>query len=1005
MAIDPLNTKIDEFIERSKALIGKEISEREYWNTTATQDAIRHFAYGISDDNPLWLDPCSASKAHGGGQLAPPAFLTSVLYPHLHGEPMEVPLSNLIGDLEFQWYSPIFLGDSFRAAAKITGIHESKDRGGRRLIYIFSETCYWNQHDVMIGKALGTMVRYALAENDLLLNRSIYQYTEEELKRIGGAQACEYRRGQAVWSTEELEIGQELPTLVRGPLTVGDLICWQAGIGPSYRGGALGYVDTLKAPHNAVKNPVTQWPVKYSQQHEDFLLASQRGMPAPFDNGVMRLAWISPMLTNWIGDSGTLKRLSIQILEPNLYGDTTWYRGVVVGRTLIARGAVLKVNVTGNNQLNILTTKGTAEVFVPLEQKKRSPTGLQSTSGKSQAEPEEVMSKGLVHELFEAQVKKSPQSIALSCEHEGLTYGALNHGANQLAAYLRSLGIGPEVSVGILMDSSLDVIMAMLAILKAGGAYIFLDPEFPVQRLAFMLKDAQVRVLLTRERFKSHFPDYTQTMVCLDSEKASFATQSGQNPDRFCHPENLAYLMYTSGSTNEPKGVGVAHRSLSLYVNSLKESFKIVPGDIYLQTSSFAFSASTRQIFLPLCAGASLHLATTEQRKDSVLLYQLISRRQITVWDTVPSVWRNCLETVFGCERNQLAFPIDNSLRLMLLTGEALHAKTITQWKDRLDDNITILNLYSQTESAGTISYYSVFQDEASQHGIVPIGRPLKGTTIQLLNNHLTPVKPHETGQIYVGGRPMARGYLNRPDLTAERFMPDPYDHHPDVRMQKTGDLARYRLDGALEWSGRSDQQVKLRGYRIELGEIESVLTQLPAVSNAVVLCRDDMPGERQLVAYVVPATKHGLESPSLRAHLQSKLPDYMLPTAFVMLDFFPLTPNGKLDRKALPIPDQSHRIQSTDFMPPKTPFEELIAEIWKDVLKLEKVGIHDNFFELGGHSLLATQVIARFRQALELDISLRTLFEHPTIAGLAKDMALTLDLEFPNGPTNATQD
>ncbi len=327
MAFDPLKAKIDEFVKKSKALIGKELSERECWNTTATQDAIRHFAYGISDDNPLWLNPHYAAKTHEGRQLAPPTFLTSVLYPHLHGEPMAVPLANLIGDLEFQWYSPIFLGDSFRALAKITGIYESKDRRGRRLVYILSETCYWNQDDVMVGKALGSMVRYALTENSLLLNRSIYQYPEEELQRIGEAQECEYRRGEHPWTDEDLEIGQELPTFVRGPLTVGDLICWQAGIGPSYRPGSLGYSDSLKAPHTTVKNPVTGWPVKYSQQHEDFLLASQRGMPAPFDNGVMRLAWISPMLTNWIGDSGTLKRLSIQILEPNLYGDTTWYRG------------------------------------------------------------------------------------------------------------------------------------------------------------------------------------------------------------------------------------------------------------------------------------------------------------------------------------------------------------------------------------------------------------------------------------------------------------------------------------------------------------------------------------------------------------------------------------------------------------------------------------------------------------------------------------------------------
>ena len=1000
MAIDPLNTTIDEFIKRSKALIGKEISERESWNTTATQDAIRHFAYGISDDNPLWLDPLYTSKTHGGRQLAPPTFLTSVLYPHLHGEPMDVPLTNLIGDLEFQWHSPIFLGDTFRASAKITGIYESKDRGGRRLVYIISETCYWNQHDVIVGKALGTIVRYPLAENDLLLNRSIYQYTEEELKRIGEAQECEYRRGQDSWAPEDLEINQALPTLVRGPLTVGDLICWQAGIGPSYRPGALGYIDNLKAPHNAVKNPVTRWPVKYSQQHEDFLLASQRGMPAPFDNGVMRFAWISPMLTNWIGDTGTLKRLSIQILEPNLYGDTTWYRGEVVGKALNDQGVVLKVDVTGVNQLNITTTKGTAEVFVPLEQKKRSQAGIQRTRWISQAGPKEVMEKGLVHELFEAQAQKTPNSLALSCEEEGLTYEGLNHRANRLAAYLRSLGIGPEVSVGILMESSLDVIMAILAILKAGGAYIFLDPDYPDQRIAFMLKDAQVSVLLTQERFKAHFPDYTQTIVCLDSDKKSFSTRSCQNSDSLSSPENLAYFMYTSGSTNAPKRVGIAHASLYLYINSLKESFNVVPGDIYLQTASFAFSASTRQIFLPLCVGASLHLATTEQRKDSVLLYELISRKQITVWDTVPSAWRNCVETVFGCKRRQKASPIDNSLRLILLTGESLYKRTIQQWKAHLNDSISILNLYSQTESVGTISYFPLSQEWENTDQIPPLGRPLKGTTIHILDNRFHPVEVDELGQICVGGERMARGYLNRPDLTAERFVPDASGDFPGGRVHNTGDIARYLLDESIEWMGRNDQQVKLRGYRVELGEIEAVLSQHPEVEAVVVLCREDTPGEKQLVVYATIA-QQGVLVADLRAYLKSLLPEYMVPGAFVILEQLPLTSNGKVDKQSLPAPELPDRTQDMIYVRPHSVLEKLLMEAWEEVLKVEGIGIHDNFFELGGHSLLATQVLARLRHILELDFPLRTLFEHPTIAQLASVIDMQLTNTFQDWPTD----
>jgi amino acid adenylation domain-containing protein len=690
-------------------------------------------------------------------------------------------------------------------------------------------------------------------------------------------------------------------------------------------------------------------------------------------------------------------------LEPNLYGDTTWYRGVVVGKSLNAQGAVLKVNVTGSNQLNITTTKGTAEVFLPMEQKKRSPTGLPSTRWKSQAGPKEVMGKGLVHELFEAQVKKTPNSIALSCEHEGLTYGVLNQGANRLAAYLRSLGIGPEVSIGILMESSLDGIMAMLAILKAGGAYIFLDPDYPVQRLVFMLKDAQVRVLLTQERFKTHLPDYTQTMVCLDSDKECFATRSSQNPDSLGSSENLAYFMYTSGSTNEPKKVGVAHASLYLYINSLKKSFKVVPGDIYLQTASFAFSASTRQIFLPLCVGASLHLATAEQRKDSVLLYELISRKQITVWDTVPSAWRNCVETVFGCKRSHKALPIDNALRLILLTGEALDMKTIQKWKAHLTDSITILNLYSQTESVGTISYFPLSHEWDNTHEVAPLGRPLKGTTVHLLDNQFHPVEADEVGSICVGGERMARGYLNRPDLTAERFIPDASGDFPGGRVHNTGDLARYHLDESIEWMGRRDQQVKLRGYRVELGEIKAELSQHPEVEAVVVLCREDIPGEKQLVAYITTDQK-GVKVADLRAYLRVRLPGYMVPGAFVILEQLPLTPNGKVDKQALPAPESPDRTQDMIYVTPRNVIENLLVKIWQEVLKVEGIGIHDNFFELGGHSLLATQAVARLRDVLELDLPLRTLFGHPTVAQLASVIDTQLSKTFPDWPTDESE-
>jgi acyl dehydratase len=341
-------TEIYEFVARSRELNGQEVHERNPWNTQATADVIRQFAFGISDDNPLWIDPDFAANSPHGRLVAPPAFLISVLYPILHGAPMDVPLLSLIAGLEYQWFHQILEGDSIRASAKQLDVFESKDRSGRSLVYILSETSYWNQRDELVGKATGTMARVAQDSNGLLVDRCIYQYSEEELEKIAEALKNETQIRAKKLTPKDVAVDQALPTLVRGPLTIGDMICWQAAIGPSYRPGSLGYVDSLKAPHTMVKNPLTGWQVKYSQQHEDFMLASQRGMPAPFDNGVMRFAWITPLLTNWLGNSGILKRLSIQIVAPNLYGDTTWYHGEITEKSESDESTLALVKITGN---------------------------------------------------------------------------------------------------------------------------------------------------------------------------------------------------------------------------------------------------------------------------------------------------------------------------------------------------------------------------------------------------------------------------------------------------------------------------------------------------------------------------------------------------------------------------------------------------------------------------------------------------------------------------------
>lgn len=364
-SVEAVENQIDDFVSRSRASTGQEVRERTAWNTIASADAIRHFAYGISDDNPLWLDADYATNSRYGRLVAPPAFLTSVLYPILHGAPMEAPLSSLIGGVEYEWSQPILEGDHLRAESRQSDLYEKRSRTGRRLIFVISEVRYWNQRDELVAKATGTMIRATQVGNELLLDRPLYRYSESELNEIGEAVKRESRTGAGVPSREEVEVGASLPTLVRGPLTIGDLICWQAAIGPSYRAGRLGYLDCLKAPHSAVKNPTTGWPVKFSQQHEDFQMASQRGMPGPFDNGVMRFAWVSPLLTNWMGDRGTLKRLYVQVKTPLLYGDSSWYEGAVVEKTEGEEGTTVKIQIRGINQLGDVTTTGEAEIVLP----------------------------------------------------------------------------------------------------------------------------------------------------------------------------------------------------------------------------------------------------------------------------------------------------------------------------------------------------------------------------------------------------------------------------------------------------------------------------------------------------------------------------------------------------------------------------------------------------------------------------------------------------------------
>jgi acyl dehydratase len=363
-AFQGADTLINEFVERTKAMDGKVVRERSPWNREVNADSIRHFAFGIGDDNPLWLDREYAERSRCKRLMAPPAYLCSVLYPILHGAPMQAPLSSLIGGLEYRFLQPVLEGDCIDALAVQKNTYEKSSRSGRRLIFVISQVTYTNQRGETVGVATGTMIRATQLGEELLLDRTLHRYGKEALDRIGAALGSETRRGAARLSGADVNVADEIPEIVRGPLTIGDMVCWQAAIGPSYRAAGLGYRDCLQAPHTAVTNPITGWPVKYSQQHEDVHLAAQRGMPGPFDNGVMRFAWISPLLTNWMGDDGELRRLSIQVRQPHIYGDAIWYSGKVVNKAALEGAYVLTIAIKGVNQLGSVTTTGEAEVVL-----------------------------------------------------------------------------------------------------------------------------------------------------------------------------------------------------------------------------------------------------------------------------------------------------------------------------------------------------------------------------------------------------------------------------------------------------------------------------------------------------------------------------------------------------------------------------------------------------------------------------------------------------------------
>lgn len=582
-----------------------------------------------------------------------------------------------------------------------------------------------------------------------------------------------------------------------------------------------------------------------------------------------------------------------------------------------------------------------------------------------------------LHELFEAQVEQTPDAVALTFEDMQMTYRELNARSNQLAHYLRTLGVGPEVLVGICVERSLEMVIGLLGVLKAGGAYVPLDPEYPKERLAFMIEDSQTPVLLTQEKLKLEIGNRkldNGNIVCLDSDWETIAQECENNPVSGVNADNLIYVIYTSGSTGKPKGAMNIHRALCNRLLWMQDAYRLTADDHILQKTPFSFDVSGWEFFWPLITGARLVIAKPGGHKDSAYLVKLITEQKITTMHFVPPMLQVFLQEpdVEQC----------TSLRQVICSGEALPYELQQYFFERLGAELH--NLYGPTEAAIDVTFWHCKRE--NQRKIVPIGRPIANTQIYILDRYLQPVPIGASGELYIGGAGLARGYLNRPGLTKEKFIPDPFSDEVGARLYRTGDLARFLPDGNIEFLGRVDHQVKIRGFRIELGEIEAILAKHAAVREVVVIAREDQPGNKRLVAYVVSSdSAKAATTNELRSFLMQKLPEYMIPSAFITLETLPLSPSGKVDRRALPAPEGLRPKLEAAYVMPQSETERFITQIWQQVLQVDKIGIHDNFFDLGGHSLLAAQIHSKLQEKFDREFSLIDLFQYPTIQTLAQ--------------------
>ncbi|MCB0165295.1 MAG: amino acid adenylation domain-containing protein [Anaerolineae bacterium] len=580
-----------------------------------------------------------------------------------------------------------------------------------------------------------------------------------------------------------------------------------------------------------------------------------------------------------------------------------------------------------------------------------------------------------VHHLFETQAARTPDAIAVVYHDQHLTYQQLNQRANQLAHYLQSLGVGPETLVGLYLERSLEMIISMLGVIKTGGAYIPLDPAYPPERLAFVLNDSQLSVLLTQEQLAPDLSHHETRSIHVDKDWPQIASLSSENLPSQIEPVNLAYVIYTSGSTGRPKGTLIEHRALTNFAQTAAEAFDLTSQDRVLQFASISFDTSNEEIYPCLIRGATLVLRSETMLNTPAEFFRQCHTQHLTVLDFPTGYWH---ELTNHLKLNALALP--PVVRLVIIGGEQAQAESLALWQERVGADVQLCNTYGPTETTVAVTIWRLTEtiDLARP---VSIGRPTANTELYVLDPYLQPVPIGVAGELTIGGIQVARGYLHRPQLTAEKFIPNPFGKG---RLYKTGDLARYRPDGNIEFLGRRDYQVKIRGFRVELGEIESALNQHPAVQASVVLAREDKPGDKRLVAYVVKKQEMDDREllAELRRFLQGQLPDYMIPATFVVQETLPFTTSGKIDRRALPAPTV---LAAPDYVPPRDSLEQQLVDIWQTVLNRTSIGIRDSFFEIGGHSLLAVRLMAVIQQQFDRHLPLATLFQYPTIADLAR--------------------